>query len=352
MKKRAITRIAAMMLGLTLALSACGGGEADSDQTEQQAQKPVSEKTDAGDMIKVGVANRTFKESVYLFMQQSSEAKAKEYGNMQIDWQACDVNLATQKSVVENFISQGYDVIMIEPVDAVSMIRSAKEVQDAGIKLILFDTRMEGIVPDAFVTSDLYQMGVMQVEHFAKLYGADKAANVVMIDGSPGDLSADLMRSGVRDTIEEKYPNFEIVYEQQIQDFDREKAMKSMEDVISVHGDTINAVFCANDGMMLGAYKAAKNAGMEANIAFYGGDNDKETNEMILAGTHNLYVLDRGAIQQGELIARAAYELATGAELTCDKEDEDGYKVIMSQNVMVSSDNLEPSKIKFPELFE
>ena len=302
--------------------------------------------------MKVGVSNLSFKEPVYLFRQQGSLDKAAEYGNMQIDWQACDMNIATQKNTVENFIGQGYDVIVIEPVDAVSMIQSAKEVMNAGIKLILFDTKMEGVVPDAFITSDLYQFGVMQVEHFAKLYGADKAAKVVMIDGSPGDYTAELMAAGVHDTIEEKYPNFEIVYEQQIQDFDREKAMRAMEDVISVNGDTINAVFCANDGMMLGAYKAAKNAGIEANITFYGGDNDKETNEMILAGANNLYALDRGALQQGELIAQAAYQLATGEDLTYIEEDENGYKVIMSENIMVGHDNMEPSKALYPELFE
>lgn len=299
----------------------------------------------------VGVANRTFKESAYLFMQQGSLEKAEEIGNMQIDWQACDLNIAQQRNIIENFISQDYDVIAIEPCDSVSMVQMAQEVRDAGIKLIFIEQKMDGIAPDIWITGDNYEIGCMQVEDFISRYGEDEPATCIMLAGTDGDFAAEEIKSGVKDTIE-KYDNLELVFEQTIQDWDREQAMTSMEDAISVYGDEIDVVFAANDGMALGAYKAAENAGIESGIYFYGGDNDEETNEMILAGAENIFVVDRGSYSHGEMIAEAAYELATGAELTYDEVDEDGYVCRWATLSMVGYDNLEPSKIKFPELFE
>lgn len=136
MKKRNVVRLFGVLLTLTMFLSVgtgCGNGGENAE-------------AGGGDTIKVGVANRTFKESAYLFMQQGSEDKAAEYGNVQIDWQACDLNIAQQKNIIENFISQGYDVIAIEPCDSVSMVQQAQEVRDAGIKLIFIDRRWKALL--------------------------------------------------------------------------------------------------------------------------------------------------------------------------------------------------------------
>ena len=341
MKKRNVVRLFGVLLTLTMFLSVgtgCGNGGEDAE-------------AGGGDTIKVGVANRTFKESAYLFMQQGSEDKAAEYGNVQIDWQACDLNIAQQKNIIENFISQGYDVIAIEPCDSVSMVQQAQEVRDAGIKLIFIEQKMEGIAPDIWITGNNYEIGCMQVEDFIKRWGEDKPATCVMLAGSDGDYAAEEIKRGVKETVA-KYPNLELVFEQTIQDWDREKAMKSMEDAISVYGDKINVVFAANDGMALGAYKAAQNAGLEQDIYFYGGDNDQETNEMILAGAENIFVVDRGSYAHGEMITDAAVELATGADLTFDETDADGYKCKWATLTMVGYDNLEPSKVKYPDLFK
>lgn len=342
MKKKNFARIGCLALALIMLLSACDGSKG----TDADSGNVKSE----GETIKIGVANRTFKESCYLFMQQGSQAKAEEYGNVKIDWQACDLNIAQQKNIVENFISQDYDVIVIEPCDSVSMVQQAQEIRAAGAKLIFIEQKMDGIAPDVWITANNYDIGVMQVEEFVKRWGEDKEANCIMLAGSDGDYAAEELKRGVKDTVE-KYPKLKLVFEQTIQDWDREKAMKSMEDAISVHGDAINVVFAANDGMALGAYKAAQNAGFEKDMLFYGGDNDEETNEMILAGAENIFVVDRGSYAHGEMITTAAVELATGKDVTFDAQEDD-YKCKWATLTMVGFDNQEPSKVKYPHLFE
>lgn len=303
----------------------------------------------AKETLKIGVANRTFKENVYRYMEEGSQARAEQL-HAEIRWQACDMNIATQMNIVENYIAQDYDCIAIEPCDTVTVYQTARRVQKEGIPLIALDQKMEGIVPDLYITADNYKLGSMQVEDFISRWG-EEPANCVVLTGPDGEYGAEQIKSGVVDTIA-KYENLNLIFIQAIADWDREKAMKSMEDAISVYGEEIDVVFAANDGMMLGAYKAAENSGLENKMEFYGGDDDKETVEMILAGADNLHTVERNSYQNGEIIAEAAYELMTGAEVTYDEIDEDGYKVRWVELEMVSADEMDPAREKFPELFE
>lgn len=62
-------------------------------------------------------------------------------------------------------------------------------------------------------------------------------------------------------------------------------------------------------------------------------------------------VVDRGAIIQGERIVEAAVKLAKGEPVSYDVVI-DGVPVWYTPIAMVSKDNLEPAKKKYPELFK
>jgi len=334
-KYRRKLNIVLLFVFLSISLAGCcGSGTAE---------------TDTGRTIRFGVANRTFKETCYLFMQQGSEAEAQKR-NMEVSWQACDLNISTLMSIVENYIAQDYDCIAIEPCDTSTIYQTAKEVQQAGIPLIDIDQKMDGIIPDLYMTANNYEFGCMQVEDFISRWGTEKDARCVILGGPDGEYGADQIMSGVEDTIA-KYSNLHVVFRQTIEAWDREKAMKSMEDAISVNGDGIDVVFAANDGMELGAYKASENAGLKDKIFFYGGDDDKETIEMILGGAHNIYTIDRNSYLNGEMLTEAAYQLASGQDVTYDEIDSDGYKVRWVKLDMVSYDHIDSAKAKYPDLF-
>ena len=70
---------------------------------------------------------------------------------------------------------------------------------------------------------------------------------------------------------------------QQSADFDRNKAMEVMESILQAH-PKIDAVFCGNDAMAMGAYQAVAAAGKEKQIMVFGFDGAKDVIDSIRDG--------------------------------------------------------------------
>ena len=70
---------------------------------------------------------------------------------------------------------------------------------------------------------------------------------------------------------------------QQTADFDRTKAMEVMESLLQAHPD-INAVFCGNDAMAMGAHRALVAAGKDKQVQVFGFDGARDVIDEIRAG--------------------------------------------------------------------
>lgn len=312
----------------------------DSAATEDQA---------AEKKVKIGVVVQTLQANVYVVMKDNAVKKAEELGD-ELIFQDSNLNAATQKNQVENMMAQGIDVLVMEPADAASMAVTAQAVRDAGKKVINLEQRISNFKADLWIVADSFKVGEMQVESFVKVWGTEKPANIVLLPGTVGDEVAESITKGVESAVA-KYPNLKIVYKQNVQDWDRQKAMNYMEDAMVKQGGKIDAVIANNDGMMLGALKAAENADVSDRMWFIGADNDLETNQAILAGK-NVMTVDKGAIVQGQRIAEAAHMLANGQTPPSDAVL-DGIPVWYTPIQQVTKDTAkEVSGPKYPELFQ
>ncbi|MBQ8585132.1 MAG: substrate-binding domain-containing protein [Butyricicoccus sp.] len=341
-KKNLFKRIcsAPMASALILTVTACGGSGAASVSGEAAA---------GGEKVKIGVAIQTLKANVYTVMQESAMKKAEELG-VELLYQSCELNAATQKSQIETMLGQGIQALVIEPADADSMAATAKMVRDMGIPVINLEQRISNFDSDLWLVGDSYTVGQMQVEEFIKVWGEDKPANIVLLCGTAGDEIAESISRGVRETAA-KYDNLTIVVDQQVPEWDRQKAMNYMEDAIVQTGGDINVVIANNDNMALGARKAAENAGIADDIWFIGADNDEELNQGILDGK-KLMTVDKGAILQGERMVEAALNLINGVENPVDKMDGE-MPVWFTPVQMVTAETIEEvSGPKFPHLFQ
>lgn len=93
-------------------------------------------------------------------------------------------------------------------------------------------------------------------------------ANVVVLLGPSGNTDSIERRRAYEDVIFSKNENITIL-DEQIGDWEKSKGMEYMENWLQVHDD-IDAVLSMNDAMAIGAYEAAKDAGVADNIQFYG----------------------------------------------------------------------------------
>ena len=97
----------------------------------------------------------------------------------------------------------------------------------------------------------------------------NQEGNYVEILGLVGDNNTWNRSNGFHSVVDE-FPGLKMVA-QQSADFDRNKAMDVMETIMQANPD-IDAVFCGNDAMAMGAYQAVLAAGKADRIKVFGFD--------------------------------------------------------------------------------
>ena len=366
-------RICVIVLALALilvGLVACSKTTTDSTDENGEASVATDESTDqevsedtaddsatdeatddsapSGEKIKIGASTRTLRDTMYVAMMNGAMDAAEEKG-VEIEWLDCNIDPAVQVNQVENFLAQKVDVMILEAADEASLGTTAARVHEAGIPVICIEGSIGDFDEEFLLTSNAYDVGVLQVEAFIDEYGTEEPANVVLLSGTVGDSVAALISQGVRETVD-KYDNLTIVYEQACLDWARDKGFNYMEDAISKLGGDIQAVFGNNDQITMGALKAAENAGIEDDIWFIGGDHEEEIVSYILDG-YNVKTIDKGAYLQGQRLIEVAIALANGEDHEYD-EIVDNTKIWYTAITLVDANNVnEHSADVYPDLF-
>jgi ribose transport system substrate-binding protein len=137
-------------------------------------------------------------------------------------------------------------------------------------------------------------------EHFVGQVGEE--GKYVELLGLVGDNNTWNRSKGFHSVVD-RYEGLEMVA-QQPADFDRNKAMEVMESILQSHRD-IDAVFCGNDAMAMGAYRALLGAGMADQVKVFGYDGAEDVVRSIAEGEITATVM-----QYPTLMARTAAEYA------------------------------------------
>ncbi|MEV1331330.1 substrate-binding domain-containing protein [Micromonospora costi] len=173
-----------------------------------------------------------------------------------------------QVADVENFLSQGINLLIISPNEAKPLTAVVKKAYDQGIPVIVLDRKVEGDAYTAFIGGDNVAIGRAAGEYYAKTL-LPQGGKVVEISGLPGSTPAAERAQGFREGIASN-PKIEIVASQTAE-WLREKGQSVMDAMLKANPD-IDAVYSHNDPMAEGAYLAAKAAGKETAIKFTGID--------------------------------------------------------------------------------
>jgi len=165
-------------------------------------------------------------------------------------------DLAEQTNVIENWIMQGVDAIVVNPFDSESTGTFIDMCHNAGIKIISVNRPLANQdSADGGCYGDSKQSGIMNMQYLAdKLEGKGKVAIFV---GEPAQEAAILRTEGFKEVIA-SYPDIEIVFEQ-TGHWNRDEGMKLMEDLLQ-SGQEVDCIASNNDEMAIGAYLALQNA--------------------------------------------------------------------------------------------
>lgn len=217
--------------------------------------------------VKIAVIISTLNNPWFVVLAETAAEKAKELG---YDVTIFDSQNDTAKETdhFENAIAAGYQAILFNPTDADGSIANVKRAKTAGIPTFCMDREINS-TEDAVtqILSDNYAGCVALGKYFVKKLN-NKGTYVELL-GLVGDNNTWNRSKGFHSVVD-NYPEIKMLA-QQSADFDRNKAMEVMESILQVH-PAIDAVFCGNDAMAMGAYQALAAAGKEDLTMVFGFD--------------------------------------------------------------------------------
>jgi ribose transport system substrate-binding protein len=244
-------------LGLFLGLSVAANA-AEPDWLPQPLKRPLADVTIGFSTLGAGVnAYVATYDDTFL-----AEAKKLGVKAILLDPQA---DPAKQADQVSDLIAQRVDVAVIWAVNGKAIVPSAKRVHDAGIPLVMTNSKIDPTGKDyvtAFSGPDDYNQAKIAGELMIKALGGK--GNVLLINGLPGFNVSQLREKGFLDAVA-AHPGIKVL-DSQPANWSREKAQTLMENYIARFGKQIDGVYSADSGMGVGALSAIQAAVKEGKL--------------------------------------------------------------------------------------
>jgi len=200
-----------------------------------------------------------------------------------LDIQSGNGDLATQISIVQQFIAQQVDMIMIAPSDPKGIVPVIREATAANIPVMAVNTKADtstGAKVITYVGVDDFVFGQRQGDLIVKAVGEN--GKIAYILGKLGT-SAQLEReAGLMDTLK-KHPGIQIV-EKQAADWDNSKALAITQDYLSKYPQgAIDAIVDQGPEGVNGANFATQSG--RTDVKFIMGDYPADVRNAIIKGT-------------------------------------------------------------------
>ncbi len=257
MKKKILALICASVM--LFSLTACGNNS-ETPATEEPVEAPgtetpeAKEAADDKETITIGVSFGQNVHPFFVAMQMGIEAACKDYGIDNVNILAADSSLETQVSQIENLVTMGCDVILLNPYDSDGVVNAVNSAQEAGVGIFTMDIDCEGST--AYVASDNVKVGKLLGEWIVEQLGGE--GKIAIIDGISVTSLKD-RTDGFMSAIEGS--NIEVVAEQQTA-VERDAALDSAETILQAHPD-IDAFVGVNENSGMAILSAVTAAGLD-----------------------------------------------------------------------------------------
>ncbi len=310
---RLFKKVMAVGLASTMVLSmaACGGGaeettaapetttaapaetkaeettEAKAEEAAETTAEEVAEATSDFDAsnVKVGISIYKFDDNFMTLYRNELERYLVEelgFSKDNITIQDGKGDQAEQSNQIDNFITSGVDVLILNLVQASSAPQITDKCKEAGIPVVYINREpdveeeerwaSEGIKA-TYVGCDARQSGTFQGEEILETanggdINGDGVVSYIMIQGDPENVDAQYRTEFSVKALTDAGTNVKELFIQR-GDWDQAKGQQLTQDALTQFGDEVEVVFCNNDAMALGALQAIEAAGRKVNEDIY-----------------------------------------------------------------------------------
>ncbi|RGY98576.1 sugar ABC transporter substrate-binding protein [Clostridium sp. AM58-1XD] len=291
----------ALVLVTAMAAAGCGSGSSgatEAEKTEKAAETSVEtaaetkEKTDTGgeesqgakdkerEPMEIALITKTLTIPYFVTNKEYLEKYVAElHPEDKVTTFDSNQDVTRELSIVEDCITQGYDVIILTPIDYEGSCAAVQKIVDAGIPCILVESTANMEIADMTIMADNHEAGYLAMNALGEAMGGK--GKMVVFHNSTNPVASQ-RAAGRDDCLKEKYPDIEIV---NVEDGAHtvDKCFEVMSNFLIADPD-ITGAWCFQDPNAQGVASAVKTAGLTGQVNIVGVDGSDEVCELIKSG--------------------------------------------------------------------
>ncbi len=213
-----------------------------------------------------------------------------------------------QIQVVEGFLSQGVNGMVLAPLDDKALVRPVEEAATAGIPTVIIDSDLDSQKTVSFVATDNFKGGQLAAQRISELL--PDGGNVILLRYQEGSASTRNREEGFLARLGES-PNLQLISADQYAGATRETAKQASENVLNRFGDEVDAIFCPNESSTAGMLLALQDREKTGKVVFVGFDAATALLDALEAGDLQALVV-QNPFQMGRLGVQTMVEHLRG----------------------------------------
>ena len=261
----------------------------------------------------IGIIACTYSTEYHFTVADTARQRAEELG-LRVETVDANVDVETQITAIENFVSSGADVIIICLFDPPSVQSALEEAADAGVYIVQYAGRQMAELGGVTISIEDADLGAAAGEYAGQLIVDEMGgqANVAILD-YPDVANVVIRADAIRESLLAAAPEAVIVGN--YLGGTTENGLSSMESALQEHPE-INVVVSINDAGAYGAMQALEAAGHTADDTIIVGiDAEEQARTFIADGTMYRGKIDTSPAETGVMTVNAAVKLLAGSSL-------------------------------------
>ena len=233
--------------------------------------KPIASKALTIAVIPKGTTHEFWK-SVHAGAVQASQELSAAGDSVNIIWKGPlrEDDREQQIQVVEGFLTQGVNGIVLAPLDRRALVRPVEDARGAGVPVVIIDSGLESDAMVSYIATDNYKGGTLAADRMGEVLNGK--GNVLVLRLQEGSASTEERERGFLEQIKAKYPGIAIVSSDQYAGPTRETAKRASENLINRFGGNLQGVFTSNESATIGMLLALQDVGKAGKVKHVGFD--------------------------------------------------------------------------------
>jgi len=198
---------------------------------------------------------------------------ARDLGGVEIQWKGAllENDREGQINVVQDFVAQGVDGIVLAPLDSSALVPSVVQAREAGIPTVIFDSGLaDESVTVSYVATDNFRGGALAAREIGKRLNGK--GNVILLRYNVGSESTEQREQGLLETMGKEFPGIKMLSDDQYSGTTPLDAQNKALELCNQFGDRLDGFFAVCEPNTMGVLGALEQEGLAGKVAFVGFD--------------------------------------------------------------------------------